>query len=334
MRVLIARVGRMQFYNGRIPGDERPVGGGRHNRTAIGHEIYNFRKINGRLYGYFAPPGYYVNLKRIDPAAADKNKLRDVLVIFVARRKGGGQVVVGWYKHADVLRDYVSSPGKPRGYQHLCIAAQRNCVLLPQQNRTVEVPGGRGALGQANVWYPLRAAGRGAKPALWLRGIIKFIDEYNGVNLLTHPEGAAEEASASAVEEALAKSKGQGFAATPEERRAIEARAMAAAKRYFAAKRFKVDDVSSRRSYDLECVRAGSRLHVEVKGTTTDGAAIVLTNNEVKHACDKKNACALFILHSIRLKNGKASGGKSLILSPWHLKQANLTPVTFTYRVQ
>src|SRR5664279_5267404 len=103
-RVLFARVGRMHFYNGPVPGDERPVGGGRYNKTKIGHEVYNFRETNARLFGYFQPTmsSHAVALERIDPIAADANKLNRVLVVFVSRRPEGGQVIVGWYKDAEV----------------------------------------------------------------------------------------------------------------------------------------------------------------------------------------------------------------------------------------
>lgn len=45
----------MHFYSGPIPGDERPVGGGRYNKNKIGHEVYNFRGADQRLYGFFQP---------------------------------------------------------------------------------------------------------------------------------------------------------------------------------------------------------------------------------------------------------------------------------------
>jgi Protein NO VEIN, C-terminal len=109
---------------------------------------------------------------------------------------------------------------------------------------------------------------------------------------------------------ALARSKGQGFARTKEERKALEDHAMTAAKRHFRNEGFKVEDVSARRPYDLLCKRGSKELRVEVKGTTTDGEVVVLTNNEVKHASFPRNSCALFVLHSIRLKGHKAKGGK------------------------
>ena len=144
---------------------------------------------------------------------------------------------------------------------------------------------------------------------------------YDAADILTTPEADAAEESAIAVEKAFARSAGQGFGYTPEQRKALEDHAMAAAKRHFKRAGYKVDDVSSSRPYDLRCLRNEKELHVEVKGTTTSGEAIVLTNNEVKHACDGKHPCALFVLHSItspRVKNvwWQTSGVASMATEP------------------
>jgi hypothetical protein len=335
-RVLFARVGWMRFYNGPVPGDERPVGGGRYNKSDIGHEVYNFRDTGARLYGYFEPTmsSRLVALERIDSSAADADELNRVLVIFVARRPQGGQVIVGWYRDAKLLRARtLRSPGKPAGYGHFCSAGRHNCILLPNENRSVEIPSGAGGMGQSNVCYPLAANGE-AKRAAWMQQVLKFIDDYDASNILDRPEVDAEQESAAAAEKALARSKGQGFARTPAERRALENHAMVAAERYFQQQGFRVEDVSARRSYDLVCKKGQTELHVEVKGTTTDGDAVVLTNNEVKHACDPRNSCVLFVLHSIRLKGRTAAGGKQRVLRPWQPQQRHLTPVSYTYRLR
>lgn len=335
-RVLFARVGWMHFYNGPVPGDERPVGGGDYNKSKIGHEVYNFRETDERLYGYFQPPmsTNIVALERIDrEATPSTKKLNNVLVIFVARRPDGGQVIVGWYKDAEVVRGRVhQSPGKPRGYGYFCLAERRNCVLLPDGNRRFEIPSGKAGMGQSNVCYPLATDGR-PKDAPWMQEAVDFIDRYQASDILANPEADAEKESAAAAEKALARSKGQGFARTPHERRAIEERAMAAAKKHFLNEGFDVEDVSAQRPYDLLCKQGNKEIHVEVKGTTTDGDAIVLTNNEVKHALEPSNACVLFILYSISLKGKKALGGKQLIVDPWRVQRDHLTPVTYTYRV-
>jgi hypothetical protein len=109
---------------------------------------------------------------------------------------------------------------------------------------------------------------------------------------------------------------------------------MAVANEYFRREGFRVKDVSAWCSYDLLCMKEALEVHVEVKGSTTDGNSIVLTNNEVKHACDPHNACVLFVLHSIVLSKGKASGGKQLILNPWQPENLRLTPISYTYRLR
>lgn len=108
---------------------------------------------------------------------------------------------------------------------------------------------------------------------------------------------------------------------------------MKAATKRFRNDGFAITDVSAHRSYDLLCKKGAKELHVEVKGTTTDGDAIVLTYNEVKHACDPRTSCALFILHSIKLSGQKASGGKQRIINPWKLEEEQLKPVCYTYRL-
>jgi hypothetical protein len=95
--VLFVRVGWMHFYSGPVPGDERPIGGGSYNKDKIGHEVYNFRDSKGTLYGYFQPTmhSHKVALERVWPKAKSAQCLKNALVIFVARRPKGGQVIVG-----------------------------------------------------------------------------------------------------------------------------------------------------------------------------------------------------------------------------------------------
>lgn len=335
-KVLFVRVGWMRFYSGPIPGDERPIGGGAYNKRKIGHEVYNFHETGGRLYGYFQPSRftYEVALERIDPKASNKDVLKNVLVIFVARHPDFGQVIVGWYRNATVFRKHVRhSPGKPRRFGHFCSAEASKSILLPDDNRGVAIPFGKGGMGQSNVCYMLNCDGS-SKQGAWIETALDFVDDYRASDILSDPAAAAQGESATATEEALAQAKGQGFARSPEQRKALEERSMSAAKKYFSNRGFAVEDVSKRRSYDLLCKRGPKELHVEVKGTTTDGDVIVLTNNEVKHASDKRNSCVLFVLHSIHLKGKKAIGGKPFLLEPWKPRHALLTPVSYTYHLR
>jgi len=214
-KILFARVGWMKFYDGPTAEDERPVGGGKYTKEGIGHEAYNFRMTKGRVYGFFQPSmsAIGISLKRIDDRPANGGSLKGVLVVFVSRRPGlnGGQVIVGWYRDAQILAERAKrSPGKPRGYGYYCSAAAKDCVLLPDAKRHFVVPRA-GGLGRANICYPLQADGK-PKNAAWMEDAVDFIKGYDGAELLSDPEADASEEIAIATEKALAQSQGQGFA--------------------------------------------------------------------------------------------------------------------------
>ncbi|WP_316163433.1 protein NO VEIN domain-containing protein [Bradyrhizobium sp. SZCCHNRI20481] len=327
----------MRAYDGLREGDERPIGGGGYNKSDIGHEAYNFHATGGRLYGYFQPNmrSEALTLERIDSLAADKSNLGEVLVVFVATAlEGAGLVIVGWYKNAKVWRERVRpSPGKPKGYGHFCSALARDCVLLPPGKRRHQIPSQvKGAFGRSNVCYLLEDDGT-PKSGRWIQDALDYVDDYAGPNVLAAPEAAIADDVEAAAEDALAGAGGQGFARTAAERKAIEDHSMERAIRYFRKESYQVEDVSKTRSYDLECRKGSQVLHVEVKGTTTAGAQIVLTANEVLHARNPRHDCALFVLHSISLRGRKASGGTIALQRPWKPDGARLKPVTFVYRL-
>jgi hypothetical protein len=53
--VVFARIGWMKWYRGPQPDDEAPIGGGKYNKSALGHEAFNFFPLNGKMLGYFQP---------------------------------------------------------------------------------------------------------------------------------------------------------------------------------------------------------------------------------------------------------------------------------------
>ena len=98
-----------------------------------------------------------------------------------------------------------------------------------------------------------------------------------------------------------------------------------------------VEDVHGSESYDLICRRGDEVKHVEVKGTTTDGAEVILTPNEVRHAREHPHT-ALFVLSNITIERAEdgtvtAAGGESHLYDPWRLDDGTLTPVGFRYQV-
>lgn len=117
---------------------------------------------------------------------------------------------------------------------------------------------------------------------------------------------------------------------------AVEALAMYTATEFYS-QAWDVEDVHGRESYDLICRRGDEVKHVEVKGTTTDGAEVILTPNEVRHA--RKYPCtALFALSNISVERAEdgtvtATGGTRHLYDPWRVDDGILTPLGFRYQV-
>lgn len=128
---------------------------------------------------------------------------------------------------------------------------------------------------------------------------------------------------------------GQGFVADAERRGVIELYAMQKAKAFYEEKGWSVSDVSSTHPYDLLCCSAtGQELHVEVKGTTSEGTQIFLTANEVKHAQAVYPHAALFILSHIDIDPtipDLPQGGKIHCFDPWDIREGTLSPLAFAY---
>jgi hypothetical protein len=130
--------------------------------------------------------------------------------------------------------------------------------------------------------------------------------------------------------------KGQGFQLDQDVKVAVEALAMNTATEFYANE-WPVEDVHGSQSYDLICRRGDEIKHVEVKGTTTDGAEVILTPNEVRHA--REHPCtALFVLTNVSIKRDEdgtvaATGGVRHLFDPWHIDDGTLTPLGFRYQV-
>jgi hypothetical protein len=112
------------------------------------------------------------------------------------------------------------------------------------------------------------------------------------------------------------------------------AHAMQAATKYFE-KFGNVDDVHGNRSYDLVCNVGSTEIHIEVKGTTTDGTEVILTPNEVVHASTHLHV-ALFVLSNIKVERNpdgvvEARGGKVAVHNPWAIDKSALSPIGFKY---
>ena len=138
------------------------------------------------------------------------------------------------------------------------------------------------------------------------------------------------------LEREEAERRGQGFLSSPDHRRAVEHHAMETAKCYLEGHDFEVEDTSAVKPYDLVARKPDVEVFVEVKGTTTAGEQVVLTNNEVEHARVHRDQSMLFILYDIQVVDGPdgpaASGGTRRVLWPWDVNAGVLVPISYRYQ--
>lgn len=99
-----------------------------------------------------------------------------------------------------------------------------------------------------------------------------------------------------------------------------------------------VEDVSAHESCDFVCTSNDRKLFVEVKGTTGSGDSVIVTRNEVVLARTNLPDTLLAVVSSIKLLREcdppVASGGTLFIVSPWELREDDLEPPAFDYRVK
>jgi hypothetical protein len=151
-------------------------------------------------------------------------------------------------------------------------------------------------------------------------------------------QDAATETAISASEDGLGTtSNRQGRATDPERRKAVELRAMDAAKAFLVNEGYCVADTSSFAPYDLVANKGGRRIYVEVKGTTGRGEEVILTRNEVEHARTHLGECVLFVLHGIEVEETTrgpvGKGGMQRLVRPWDPAGGPLEPISYWFRL-
>lgn len=144
------------------------------------------------------------------------------------------------------------------------------------------------------------------------------------------------ESATMAAHRRASRSTGQGRLLNADERKAVEDQSLRVATKHFEGEGWSVEDVGAKESYDLLLTRHGKQLRVEVKGTTSDGAQVVLTRSEVVRQQEFAPENALIVVHSITLhrdtKPATASGGILYRISPWNIDADDLTVVSYIYK--
>lgn len=130
---------------------------------------------------------------------------------------------------------------------------------------------------------------------------------------------------------------GQGRVVDAQKKKAVELHAMTMAQSYYESQGYRVKDTSSNKPYDLECRKGNERRRVEVKGTMSKGAHVLVTSNEVDDA--KSNVCEtdLFIAFNIQVSQSEqeyvTQGNEFRLIANWKPKQTELVPKTFEYHL-
>ncbi|HJW42631.1 MAG TPA: DUF3883 domain-containing protein [Rhizomicrobium sp.] len=241
-----------------------------------GHEMYNFRNIGGRYYGYVPPTGtlHFENHFAV-PRRTDV--LEGVTVVWTAPHpEQGGRAVVGIWRDATVYRNDQESHGKLvhrrkigkeiAGYR--CVAETKNCILLQPDARPIFVSqgqsrGGESWPGQQKVFYPKPKS----QALMRLNEILRAID----VRRLSAVNAQAQRGN-----------KGRsGWQADVEKRRQVEVAAVKAVGLHLEGLGYTVESVENDNlGYDLVASHADEILHVEVKGRSGNEVAAELSVNE------------------------------------------------------
>ncbi|QLY40650.1 HNH endonuclease [Hujiaoplasma nucleasis] len=176
IKILYCNVAPMDKYQGLE--EESLLKGGKYiQENGVGFELYNFKEIDGKYYGFVQPPIgsrkikkdeietnkfklAQMNISRIE-ASRSSEYIDDVLVVWVATHSHEGRKIVGWYKHArlykkqQVLEDYRRKFHYPDGRidyaNYYMVCDIENAVLLPLDRRDFHMP--KKTIGQANIWY-------------------------------------------------------------------------------------------------------------------------------------------------------------------------------------
>lgn len=250
--MVLFNIGWMTHYRGHKRSDRIVNGGNYVVQHETGGEVENFLLRSGRYRGYVQLPGSTLKLENLG-GSPDAPFVDDTTVVFSATRPGGGGYVVGWYRNARVWREYQTQ--RPHGF--IAEAKADECKLLPVDDRVFLVPRARGGsfgLGQANVRY-LNTAN--AQP--FVRDLRQYIRRDGG----PHP----------------APRRGR-HQPDPALRKRVETVAVQHVVKHYQSLGFTCRSVEHDNvGWDLECVREGLELLVEVKGCSGD-AQVELTPNE------------------------------------------------------
>lgn len=129
--------------------------------------------------------------------------------------------------------------------------------------------------------------------------------------------------------------RGVGFRQNKQERDLIEKHAVRVAAAYYKADGWKVKKLGA--PYDLKLTRDSKKWTVEVKGTTSMGEAVPLTDGEVRHHAKAYPNNALVVVRGIVIDRSTSpptvSGGILFERQPWTISDEALRVISYKYTV-
>jgi len=315
--LVVLRVGYMERYDGPA---EISGGGAFVAENGVGGEVFNFKPSHGKCYGYaMSRHSSGVKLHLLDSSRTWRvgDELSGVDVVFIARKPGVGQVVVGWYRNATVFHKQYRArrgtiPGMNEGVRYfLCVANADSVRLIPDTERTFEVPyapnGHKGFPGQSNVWYPMSHADN-PKVSRFTKSLTEYIRAASGAALPEDESGRKGKSGGG---------KGRRLKPDHAHNTLVEEAAVEVVWQHYEAAGFKVKSVEEDNlGWDLEAKKGAQVLRLEVKGTS--GASIYfeltpneyaklkahMTNYRVCVVCDALSVPRLFDLQPISTAKG------------------------------
>ena len=176
-----------------------------------------------------------------------------------------------------------------------------------------------------------------------LAGMLPLLAHLYGQTITPVPRDLPAQ-SATGTSDAAARrppADGQGFLADSEVRKKVELYAEDRAIEYFTRLGWAAQRVGQeKRGYDLECTNdADEVLHIEVKGTQTQGEKVELTENDVRHNREVVGCMAGHALYVVtRIKVSREGGitcseGEANCIWPWILDERDLVPTKYSYSV-
>lgn len=272
------RVGYMERYDGP---DTITSGGAYIAANGVGGEVFNFKPSRGKCYGYAMSLHFGgLNLRFIDGTRRWKvgDSLSGVDVVFIARKQGIGQVVVGWYKNATVFHKQYrvrrgTIPGMSESMLHfLCVTDATSAYLLSDDKRTFEVPyapaGHKGFPGQSNVWYPEHHVSH-PPVRTFIQKLRRYISTASAEHLV--------------LDQSVPINPGRKKKASPNHAHntAVEEAAIDAVWNHYEHTGYTVHSVETEYvGWDLVAKKGSQTLYLEVKGVSGTAIYFELTPNE------------------------------------------------------